>query len=65
MNAKLSRFLIMHVGGSRAFADALGLDYDEPGAPQRIHNWKKRGLPNAVVATHYEKLKRLKRQAGL
>jgi len=63
IDAKVAKRLIDHVGGARAFARVLDIDYDAPGQPQRVWNWKNRGMPSAVVVANYEVLKRLKRQA--
>ena len=65
MNAKITRRLIDHVGGPKAFAKTLGLDYTEQGQAQRINNWRTRGLPARVILNNYQLLQRLRRQAGM
>lgn len=37
---------IESLGGSTKVAEMLGLDKD--GGPQRVNNWKKRGIPSKV-----------------
>jgi hypothetical protein len=54
-----SRNLIAAAGGDTAFAKILGIA-DDPGHQQRVNNWKRRGIPPAVVLEHYEALQRLK-----
>lgn len=57
-----SRNLIASVGGDAAFARLLGLDERE-GVTQRVNNWKRRGIPAAVVLAHYETFQRLMAEA--
>lgn len=53
--------LIDKAGGNTAFAELLGLD-SKPGFMQRVTNWRRRGLPPAVILEHQEKLKKLQQQ---
>lgn len=48
MDKNETREIIQAAGGDRAFARLLGLD-TTPGYQQRINNWKRRGMPAAVV----------------
>ena len=48
MDKNGTREIIQAAGGDRAFARLLGLD-TTPGYQQRINNWKRRGMPAAVV----------------
>ncbi len=43
--------LIDAAGGNRKFAELLGI-HIEPGHKQRVSNWRKRGIPPAVVLAH-------------
>lgn len=54
-----TRELIEAAGGDRAFARLLGLD-TAPGYQQRINNWKRRGMPAAVVLDHLETIQALR-----
>ena len=51
MDKNETREIIEAAGGDRAFARLLGLD-TTPGYQQRINNWKRRGMPAAVVLDH-------------
>lgn len=59
MTPKQSARLIDSVGGSRAFAERLGLPSND-GYLQRLHNWKKRGIPAQVLLDHYDLINELK-----
>lgn len=50
--------LIDKAGGNTAFAALLGID-QEPGYQQRLTNWKRRGMPPAVILEHHEKILKL------
>ena len=65
MNAIIANRLITFAGGPKGFAKAIGLDYYVRGQPQRIHNWRHRGIPSTIVVEHYKQLHRLRRQAGM
>jgi hypothetical protein len=54
--------LLAYVGGGRNLARLLNMDFDRKGAPQVIANWKRRGMPPAVVLANYNALKNLQRQ---
>lgn len=62
MDSKEATRLIDAVGGDVAFAKLLGIDHEE-GVAQRINNWKRRGMPAAVVLEHYHIIQHLKRRA--
>lgn len=55
--------LITAAGGDLEFARLLGLE-NEPGVAQRVNNWKRRGIPPAVVLNHYETIQGLKQRFG-
>jgi hypothetical protein len=55
--------LIDAAGGDTAFGRLLGID-ESPGFQQRVNNWKRRGIPAAVVLEHYEAIKRLEQQVS-
>ena len=57
-----ARSVIAAAGGDAAFARRLGLDSDT-GYQQRVNNWKRRGIPAAVVVKHYETLQALRAAA--
>ncbi|OAE56855.1 hypothetical protein A7J67_08425 [Achromobacter xylosoxidans] len=38
-------------GGPTKVAERLGIA-EEPGAVQRVSNWKRRGIPSSVLLTH-------------
>ena len=63
MNSKEVTRLIAYVGGVRPFSHYVGMDYDQKGVPQQIHNWKRRGMPPAIMLANYDRLKRLQRLA--
>ena len=65
MTPKQVNRLIEHVGGTEAFARLIGIDYRAKGQPQRIANWRHRGIPDRVLLENYGLLKRLRRQAGV
>lgn len=58
MNKDETREIIKAAGGDRAFARLLGLD-GTPGYQQRINNWKRRGIPAAVVLDHLPTIRAL------
>jgi len=60
MNASDTCKIIEAAGGGSAFARLLGLD-KAPGFQQRVSNWKRRGMPAAVVLEHKRKIDRLLR----
>lgn len=58
MNKDETREIIKAAGGDRAFARLLSLD-GTPGYQQRINNWKRRGIPAAVVLDHLPTIRAL------
>lgn len=58
MNKDETREIIKAAGGDRAFARLLGLDGTH-GYQQRINNWKRRGIPAAVVLDHLPTIRAL------
>ena len=63
MNANETSKIIEAAGGDSAFARLLGLD-KTPGFQQRVNNWKRRGMPAAVVLEHRKKIDRLRRSVS-
>jgi hypothetical protein len=61
MNPEESKDLIELAGGDVAFARLLGMD-TEDGFAQRVNNWKRRGIPAAVVLDHYSKIQKLRQR---
>jgi len=59
MNAHDTIQIIQLAGGDVAFARLLGMA-EQPGSQQRINNWKRRGMPSAIVLKHYDILQALK-----
>ena len=59
MDKNETREIIEAAGGDRAFARLLGLD-TTPGYQQRINNWKRRGMPAAVVLDHPDTIRSLR-----
>lgn len=59
MDTQLSSLIIESAGGDTAFARLINLDLKKPGAQQRVHNWKKRGIPPAVVLANYPAIQQL------
>lgn len=59
MDKTETREIIKAAGGDRAFARLLGLDA-APGYQQRINNWKRRGMPAAVVLDHLDTIRSLR-----
>lgn len=53
--------IIDAAGGDTAFGKLLGIDETE-GFQQRVNNWRRRGMPSAVVVEHYELIQRLRVQ---
>lgn len=60
MDAKETSKLIEAVGGDAAFARLIGIAGD-PGFIQRVNNWKRRGLPPAVMLEHQDVINALRR----
>jgi hypothetical protein len=44
--SKYDSKLIDSLGGPAKVAELLG--YEKPGGTQRVHNWRKRGIPSRV-----------------
>lgn len=67
LTANETKALIAKVGGPFELAKLLGID-GEKWWPQRINNWKSRGMPPAVVLQHYDTIQGLRvdkrRKAG-
>lgn len=59
LNATETKALIEKVGGPAELAKLLGID-GEKWWPQRVNNWKARGMPPAVVLKHYDTIQRLR-----
>lgn len=59
MTPEESERLIEAAGGPIAFAKLLGIE-DAPWRNQRISNWRRRGIPPAVVLEHHELFQRLR-----
>lgn len=53
--------LIDKAGGNTGFAALLGIT-EQPGFQQRVTNWRRRGIPAAVVLEHQDKLRALQAQ---
>lgn len=62
MTPKESAKLIQVAGGDKQFATLLGLP-DEPGTAQRVNNWKRRGIPAAVILDNHDVIKKLEQKA--
>lgn len=62
MDPKETSQLITEAGGDSAFARLLGID-QAPGFQQRVNNWKRRGMPAAVVLEHLKQIEGLRRSA--
>ena len=58
-----SKTLINVAGGDKAFAELLNLT-DQPGYQQRVNNWKRRGIPAAVLLRHQQTIRALQRKRG-
>lgn len=58
-----AKSLIDAAGGDTKFAELLGIE-GKDGFQQRVNNWRRRGMPAAVVLEHYEVLKRLRAAKG-
>ena len=59
--------IIEMLGGSRKVAEILGI-LGEPGAVQRVSNWRTRGIPPKVLLDHPQLLRKAKqaeRESGL
>jgi len=52
MTPEEAALIIEAAGGDTAFAALLGIN-DRPGFLQRVNNWKRRGIPPAVVLEHF------------
>ena len=63
MDATETTRIIDAAGGDTAFAWLLGLD-KAPGFQQRVNNWKRRGMPAAVVLEHKRKIDRIIRKVA-
>ena len=63
MDAIETSKVIELAGGDLEFARLLGLD-QIPGFPQRVNNWKRRGMPSAVILDHYEVIRALRQRAA-
>ena len=59
MDKNETREIIEAAGGDRAFARLLGIDTTR-GYQQRINNWKRRGMPAAVVLDHLDTIRSLR-----
>lgn len=59
LSAHETKALIDKVGGPAELAKLLGID-GEKWWPQRINNWKSRGMPPAVVLEHYDVIQSLR-----
>lgn len=55
MTPAQSAKLIEAAGGDKAFAELLGI-HDDEGSAQRVNNWKRRGIPPAVLLEHQQKI---------
>lgn len=55
--------IIEIAGGDRAFGQLLGI-HDRPNYAQRVNNWKRRGLPSAIVLAHFQTIRRLRAKAA-
>jgi hypothetical protein len=58
-----SEKLIATAGGNVKFAELLGIQ-NEPGYQQRVNNWKRRGIPAAVVLEHHDVFRSLSAAAA-
>jgi hypothetical protein len=45
-----------------AFGRKLGIDSKNPGWKQRIHNWRRRGIPPAVQLEHYDTIQTMRQE---
>lgn len=63
MDPAASVALINAAGGDLEFAKLLGLG-DGEGVQQRVNNWKRRGIPAAVILEHYDTIEKLKAAAN-
>jgi hypothetical protein len=61
MTAEETSRLIDAAGGNSALAQKLGIDKGV-GTLQRISNWRKRGMPPAVMLEHYDTIQMLRRK---
>lgn len=55
--------LIDVAGGDRKFAELLGID-QQPGALQRVNNWKRRGMPPKVVLDNLQLIEELRKKSA-
>lgn len=63
MNTEID--VIQMLGGPKRVAELLGIA-SEPGAIQRVGNWKRRGIPASVLIANpdfHRRVKRVERQA--
>lgn len=58
-----STLVIAAAGGDTAFGELLGINTN-PGFQQRVNNWKRRGIPPAVVVEHFDTIRQLRTRAG-
>jgi hypothetical protein len=58
-----STLVIAAAGGDTAFGELLGIN-SSPGFQQRINNWKRRGIPSAVMVEHFDTIRQLRDKAG-
>lgn len=62
MSPEQSTKLIEVAGGDKQFAQLIGLA-DEPGYKQRVNNWKRRGIPAAVLLANQNVIRDLEAKA--
>lgn len=61
MDATETTEVIAAAGGDVEFARLLKIDQTK-WFRQRVSNWKRRGMPAAVVLAHYDQIQRLRRR---
>lgn len=59
MSPEESRKIIKKAGGPAGFARLLGV-YEKAGSQQRVSNWTRRGIPMAVLVTHWDLIQGLR-----
>lgn len=52
------------LGGPKKVAEMLGI-LGEPGAIQRVGNWKRRGIPAQILVDHPEFFRKVRKAASL
>lgn len=62
MGPEESTKLIETAGGDKQFATLIGLA-NERGYKQRVNNWKRRGIPAAVILQHQDVIRDLTAKA--